>query len=245
LDAFTEMSRGYQPLASYGASSGVHVQEARFAPGAHDADLIEAARLGARYIRPADGFQSLIYMDDGRAGRVLAFWRDGHTMRRFHEEVRPRLNAYEEQHWPQSPWHTHLLDISDGTATPHLIGPRMTIDNNDIVVWNPPAALLVCDITGVRDPRPLVDWWSQAAPSSGRSTWRDQPGFMFFSACDFDVQRISVYAGFQSRDNLDAFMSTPFYNEWHDGTRALLDSQRATHNTTQGRLLTWFIKEIR
>ncbi len=239
------MSTEYQPLASYGASGGVHVQEARFAPGPSDAALVAAARLGATYIRPADGFQSLIYMHDGEAGRVLSFWRDKVTLQRFHEEVRPKLNAHEKQHWPESPWHTHLLNIDDGVATPHLMSPRMTVDTNDIVVWDPPAALLVCDISGAQDPQPLVEWWSQAAPTRGHSIWRDHRGFMFFSACDFDGQRISVYAGFQSSDTLDAFMSTPFCREWNERTATLLDAQQAQHHTSQGRLLSWFIKQIR
>jgi hypothetical protein len=236
---------GYQPLASYGASSGVQVQEARFRPGASDAALIEAGRLGAAYIRPADGFQSLLYMHDEQGGRVLSFWRDRAALDRFHEETRPKLYAYEQEHWPESPWHTHLLGLRNGTATPHLIGPRMTVDANDVVVWSPPAALLACDITGLLDSRPLVEWWSQAAPASGHALWRDHPGFMFFSACEFDGGEASVYAGFQSAGNLDTFMSSAFYGDWNARTCVLVEAQQAAHRITRGRLLSWFIRQVR
>jgi hypothetical protein len=239
------MSKGYQPLASYGASSGVQVQEARFRPGASDEDMIAAGRIGAAYIRPADGFQSLLYMHDGQAARVLSFWRDRTALQRFHNETRPKLYAYELERWPQSPWLTHLLDFRDGTAAPHFIGPRMTVNADDIVVWSPPAALLVCDMAGLRDTRPLVDWWSQAAPSSGHALWRDQPGFLFFSACLFDGGEASVYAGFQSAGDLDTFMSSTFFGGWNARTCALVEDQQARLQIHRGRLLSWYIKEIR
>lgn len=237
-------SSGYQPLATYGASSGACVQEARFRPGPSDEALIEAGRLGATYIRPADGFQSLLYMHDGRAARVLAFWRDMLTLRKFHTDTRPKLNEYEQQHWPESPWQTHLLELRDGTAAPHLIGPRMTVDANDMVVWSPPAAVLIRDMTNVQDIQPIARIWNESAPSSCPSALLDQPGFMFFSACDFGAAGATAYIGFHTPEDLEAYAASPFYDEYRQRLDALLDAQQAPSQISRGRLLSWFIKQV-
>ncbi|CAN5514303.1 hypothetical protein BH23CHL2_BH23CHL2_18460 [soil metagenome] len=119
------MVDGYQPLASYGAQAGRLVEEARFQPGVNDDDLIRAGRLGAQYIRPADGFHSLVYLHDGHRHRVLAFWQDQDSIQRFHSGKRVELLEREIASWPESPWITHLEGFRTGAALRQLMGPRM------------------------------------------------------------------------------------------------------------------------
>lgn len=238
------MSGGYQPLAAYGAQSGIAIQEARFKPGVSDDALVRAGQLGARFIRPSNGFRSLIYMHDGQAARVLSYWRDEAAIQRYHHTVKPELVAYEAAHWPESPWQTHVAGLRDGTATPYLVSPRMTVTHHDIVVWEPPAAVLVRDLSGIQDAATLLALWTAAAPESGRSPLLDHQGFMFFSACDFGGGEFSTYLGFQRAEQLDAFLSSAFYAEYDSAVTAIVESQGAASATLRGRLICGCVKEM-
>jgi hypothetical protein len=238
------VSGEYRPLAAYGAQAGIAVQEARFAPGVSDASLVRAGRLGARFIRPTDGFRSLVYLHDGHAARVLAYWRDEAAIQRYHRTVKVALSEHEAAHWPESPWLTSLEGLRVGAATPYLVTPRMTVDHHDVVVWSPPAAVLIHDLNGIRDPEPLLALWEQSAPESERSPLQDHPGFMFFSACDFGDGEFSAYLGFQTADQLERFVATSYYAAYDDRITQLVAAQNAHTTTAHGRILCGCVKEM-
>lgn len=238
------MSDDYQPLAAYGAQSNITIQEARFKPGVSDDALVRAGRIGARFIRPTDGFRSLIYIHDGQRARVLSNWRDEAAIQRYHSTVKPKMMEYEATHWPESPWQTELAGMRTGTATPYLVSPRMTVSHHDIVVWDPPAAVLIHDLSNIRDSAPLLALWTGIAPETGRSPLLDHQGFMFFSACDFGGGDFSVYLGFQSDAQLERFLASPFYAGYERALGEILAAREAERVTARGRLICGCVKHM-
>lgn len=239
------MSRGYQPLADYGALADIPVEEARFQPGVDHNDMIQAGRFGAAYIRPATGFQSLIYLHDGLRHRVLAFWQDHESTQRFHREQREELLARERVELPDSPWITRLDSFRRGVARRQLLGPRMSLVQTDLETPSPPATVVVCDISGVNDPEPFLDTLQEIAPISSSPMLQRFRGFMFFSACDFGDGDLTLYLSFRTNEDHTAFRASKFVSDFRERAGEIIAAQRATLSTSDGQLLGWTVRQIR
>lgn len=238
------MSGGYQPLASYGPLSDIPVEEARFRADIKHEDLIQAGRFGAAYVRPAPGFQSLLYLHDGLRHRVLAFWQDQESIERFHREHRAELVELERINLPDSPWITGVDEFRSGIARRQLLGPRMSLAQTDLATPSPPTSVHVCDFAGVRDAAPLLDIFDDLIPTAASPELLQFRGFMFLSCCDFGGGNFSFYLGFREPEDQAGFRASDLYENFSRRVESVIQSQRATRTTTNGQLLGWTVRQI-
>lgn len=238
------MSSGYQPLAAYGALADIPVEEAHFRSGVDHDDMIHAGRFGASYVRPAPGFQSLIYLHDGQRHRALAFWQDREAIEQFHREQREELLERERAELPDSPWITHLKAFRSGIARRQLMGPRMSLEQTDLATPSPPATVTVCDFAGVTDTNPLLDAIQHLASTSGPPRIQQYRGFMFFSVCDFGNGDATLYLSFRTSEDHANFRSSDSAIDMQERLRALADAQQATLSTSDGQLLGWTVRQF-
>lgn len=238
------MSGEYQPLAAYGALADIPVEEAHFRPGVDHDDMIQAGRFGASFIQPAAGFQSLIYLHDGTRHRVLAFWHDHDSIQRFHDEQREELLARERVELPDSPWITSLERFRSGIARRQLLGPLMSLPQTDLATPRFPAAVVVFDVSGVKDAKPLLDNLNDLVPDRGSALIQQYPGFMFFSLCDFDNEDFTVYMGFRDSPAQANFDTSGYVAGFRERAAPILHEQGATLTANHGHLLGWTVRQI-
>ena len=238
------MSGGYQPLATYGALADIPFEEARFRPGIDHAELIHAGRFGAAFVRPAPGFQSLIYLHDGERHRVLAFWQDHAAIQRFHREGRAELIACEQAELPGSPWLTHLDEFRGGVARRQLMGPRMSLEQTDLMAPEPPAIAVIYEAAGVRDIDAVLALWQEMAPLRGLARIQQFRGFMFFSACDFGDGNISFYLGFRTPEDHAGFRASATVIALRERMAELVSAQNGALSSRDGQLLGWTVRQI-
>ncbi|MEZ4520780.1 MAG: hypothetical protein R3A46_03895 [Thermomicrobiales bacterium] len=238
------MAGGYQPLATYGAVADIPIEEARFHPGVNDVELIQTGKLGARYLRSADGFQSLVYFHDGERHRVLAFWQDHGAIQRFHMERRAELVELESKESPESPWLTRLEGFRSGIALRQLMGPRMNLEQTDLEVPSPPAVAIVHDAVGLTDVVSVFNIWCELVPTGELAKIQQFRGFMFFSACDFGNGDLTVYLAFRTEEDLVAFQDSDFNAGIQQRVTDAIDAQYASSTFRHGRLLAWTVRQL-
>ncbi len=238
------MSRGYQPLVAYSALSDVPIEEARFQPGVADENLLEAGRFGGSFIRPAPGFQSMIYLHDGERHRVIAFWQNEVSIEQFHAGRRKELIEQERRELPESPWVHQVESFRRGVARRQLLGPRMGMQQMDLATVSGFAPALIYEVSGATDMAAILELWADLVPRAGAPKIQEYAGFMFFAACDYGAGDFSIYLGFRDRPGCDGFKVSEFAVAYHRAATEILASQDATLTIHEGNTLAWTVRQI-
>lgn len=238
----------YQPLATSNLSSDLTCREVRFDAAVAPEQLVHVAYGQIREMRAAAGFRFAMFLHDGAHGRVLTFWESRETLDAFDARIRAlplpdlRFEFEHDEVSTDNPWPDQVIARRTGQVSAFMNGAAVPVAGRDVVVWSPPSALRLVEISGLTDHDRLLTWWTSIVAPANPNAIQRIPGFQFFISIDWGAGTLAGFMAFRTDHDLNGYLDSALRQDYALGMSDALGTAGMT--SYSGSLLAWVLRDF-